>query len=63
MERMMRITVELTGEEAWALAQFLKRAGYDSYRRLATDDDEGDLMRNAASTMREVLSEAGLSIR
>jgi len=63
MAKRIRFVVELSGEEAWALAQFLKRAGYDSYRCLAMDDEEGDKMRNAAVTVREVLAEAGCAPR
>ncbi len=63
MEKRIRFEVELSGEEAWALAQFLKRAGYDSYRSLAMDDDEGYKMRNAGETVRTVLAEVGCAPR
>ena len=63
MQRTLQFVVELTGDEAWALAQFLKRAGFDHYRRLAMDDDEGYQMRNAAETVRTVLAEAGCAPR
>lgn len=63
MQRTLRIEIELSGEEAWALAQFLKRAGYDHYRRLAQDDEEGDKMRDAGERVRRVLSEAGCAPR
>jgi hypothetical protein len=59
----IRIEIELSGDEAWALAQFLKRAGYDQYRRLAADDDEGDKMRDAGEVVRRVLAEAGCAPR
>jgi len=33
-------TVQLTDAQAWALAQFLKRAGFNDYLALAIDKDE-----------------------
>lgn len=57
MSSRLQITLELTGDEAWALSQFLKRAGFDHYRSLAMDEDEGHKMRDAGETVRRVLSE------
>jgi hypothetical protein len=30
--------LELSADEAWALAEFVKRAGYSDYRALAASD-------------------------
>lgn len=49
--------------EAWALAQFLKRAGWDSYRALAVDDDEAEQMRAAGETLRVALAQHGYAPR
>jgi hypothetical protein len=38
------VTVDLTREEALALAQFVKRSRFDTYRECAVDDDETRLM-------------------
>lgn len=43
-QRLVRIFAELNETEAWALAQFLKRAGFTDYRRLAQNDSEADAM-------------------
>lgn len=61
MNDRLQITLELTGDEAWALAQFLKRAGYDHYRQVAHDDDEGNKMRSAGEIVRCALAEIGAS--
>lgn len=59
MSSRLQITLELTGDEVWALSQFLKRAGFDYYRSLAMDEDEGRKMRDAGETVRRVLLETG----
>src|SRR4051812_37491190 len=43
LQRTPVITVILSTQQAWALAQFLKRAGLDDYRSLAVDVDEAYL--------------------
>ena len=54
----IQITLDLSSDEAWALAQFLKRAGHDYYRQLAMDNEEGNKMRSAGETVRCALVEA-----
>ncbi len=57
------ITLYLTDAQAWALAQFLKRAGFDDYRRLAVDEDEAYAMRDAGEKVRAHLGLAGYAPR
>ena len=57
----IQITLEISSDEAWALAQFLKRAGYDYYRQVAHDDEEGNKMRSAGDIVRCALVEASAS--
>ena len=59
----IRVQVELPEEEAWALAQFLKRAGYTDYRGQAIDEDEASRMRDAGERLREALAGAGVAPR
>lgn len=59
----IQITLELSSDEAWALCQFLKRAGYDQYRQVAYDDEEGNKMRCAGEIVRCALAEAGCLFR
>lgn len=62
-QHLVRIFAELTADEAWALAQFLKRAGITDYRRLAQTDAEADAMREGAERIRGVLANAGIAPR
>jgi len=43
----LNFQVELSDEEAWALAEFLKRMGWSEWRALAVDDEEARRMRRA----------------
>ena len=56
---MTTITVELTDDQAWALAQFLKRVGWQEWRANAVDDAEAYQMREACEAMQRALAEAG----
>ena len=57
------IQVELPDEEAWALAQLLKRVGLDDYRQRAVDDVEAWAMLQAGEKVRAALAEAGYAPR
>jgi len=62
---MEQITVQvlLSDEQAWALAQLLKRLGYSDCRGLAQDDNEAWLMMVAAERVRQALAEVGYAPR
>ena len=62
---MEQITVQvpLSDEQAWALAQLLKRLGYSDCRGLALDDNEAWLMMVAAERVRQALAEVGYAPR
>ena len=59
----MQFTIELTDEQAWALAQYLKRIGYTSYRAHAASDTEAWQMSNAVDALRIALADAGVNPR
>lgn len=59
----MRIEIELTEAQAWAIAQFLKRAGLDDYRKLAVDREEAYTMLDAGEAIRRTLAEQGYAPR
>ena len=59
----MNIQVELNTDQAWALAQFLKRVGYGDYRSLAVDADEAYEMVDAGERVRKALAESGVAPR
>lgn len=57
------LILELLPDEAWALAQFVKRAGYSDFRALAADDAEAWAMRDAAERLRRALADQGSAPR
>jgi hypothetical protein len=57
------ISFKLTGEEAWAIAQFLKRMRHDLYRGLAESDEDAFDMRSAGAKIREAINQAGFDPR
>jgi hypothetical protein len=59
----IRITADLTDAEALALAQFLKRVGFNDYRELAVDRDEAYTMIDAGEKVRQALAEQGYAPR
>jgi len=57
------ITVEFSDQEAWDLAQFLKRTGFSGFRSNAVDDDEAHRMIAAAEKVGKALANVGYSPR
>jgi hypothetical protein len=59
----MNFQVKLSDEQAWALAEFLKRVGYSDWRSLAVSDEEAWQMRQAADQLRKELTLQGYAPR
>ena len=59
----MNFQVELSDQQAWALAQLLKRMGWSDWRALAVDDDEARRMRDACEQLRQELTYQGYAPR
>lgn len=59
----MNFQVELSDEQAWALAEFLKRVGYSDWRSLAVSDEEAWQMRQACDQLRKELTLQGYAPR
>ena len=55
------ITVKFSDQEAWDLAQFLRRAGFSDFRSNTVDDDEAHRMISAAEKVRKALADVGYS--
>jgi hypothetical protein len=55
----MTLQVELQDDQAWALAEFLKRVGYGDYRPLAISEQEACDMVDAGEKVRAALAEQG----
>ena len=60
---LVTVQLQLSDEQAWALAQLLKRLGFGDCRGLAQDDNEAWLMMVAAERLRQALAEAGVAPR
>ena len=59
----VQITINLSDDEAQALAQYLKRYIWTDVRKSAVNDDEAYLMRDAFNVIQRELSEAGYAPR
>ncbi|MFY9316658.1 MAG: hypothetical protein WAO95_14015 [Burkholderiales bacterium] len=59
----VRVAIELTDEQAWAFAQFLKRSTFDDYRGRAVDKGETYAMIAAGEAIRKALADAGYAPR
>ncbi len=55
--------IELSDENAWALAQFLKRLGFSDCRQLASSEEEAWQMIHATEAVRAALAEQGYAPR
>lgn len=58
-----RLVVELTADEAWDYAQFLKRVCYLDYRENAVDVEEAYRMLAVGEKIREALAQLGFAPR
>ena len=58
-----KIIVTLTEEQAWELAQFLKRVCLSDYRARAASDEEAQTMLDAGEQVRRALAEHGYAPR
>jgi hypothetical protein len=57
------VTIEFDAEQAWALAQLVKRIGWADCRSLAEDDEQTRQMIQATERVRAALAEAGYAPR
>ncbi len=63
---MTKVTLDLPPDEAMALAQMVKRLGYDDAERLSSRYDGGherDLMLAGVNKLQRALAEAGFAPR
>ena len=63
MARIVTVTADFTREEASALAQFVKRSRFGTYRDCAVDENETRLMLAAVDRIRKGLAVAGFDPR
>ena len=62
-EQVVSIAIELPFDQAWAFAQFLKRAGHTDYLQFTKDGEEAYQMLYAAEKLRDALAKAGVAAR
>lgn len=63
MSEIIRLQIDLTDNEAWDYAQFLKRVGYSEYKNNAADSEEAYRMVRVGEKIRKALAEQGVSPR
>ncbi len=63
MAQTVRIEVEFDEDQAWALAEFLKRADPEDFSRKAGDRTEADQMWDAGLVLRQALIDKGFAPR
>lgn len=64
MSKPVRVTMEFESDtQAWLLAMWLKRVGWQEIRGNAQDDDEAYLMREAIERAQKELADAGYAPR
>lgn len=59
----INVPLELTAQEAEALAQFFKRVGWQEMRQNAVDDDEAYGVRDAIYRVQKALADVGFNPR
>jgi hypothetical protein len=57
------LTLKLSPDEAWALAEFVKRAGFSDYLALAASDTEASAMQAGAERLRQALADQDFAPR
>jgi hypothetical protein len=59
----IKVDIEVTIEQAKALAQFVKRIGFTEFKANAVDEKEAYLIRDGVSQLQNSLSRNGFSPR
>lgn len=60
---MVELKVDLTEDQALALAQFVKRVTWSDFRQCAVDDDEAYLIGDAVNQVARSLADKGYAPR
>jgi len=59
----INLSIELTEQEAWDYAQFLKRVGLAEFRTNAQDDEEAYRMIAVSEKIRQAINDLGINPR
>ena len=57
------LSIDLDENEAWEFSQFLKRAGFSTYREFAESEDQAYCMVGVGEKIRKALAEKGFAPR
>ncbi|GGG58825.1 hypothetical protein GCM10011403_15250 [Pseudohongiella nitratireducens] len=63
MDNTVSVLTELSDAQALALAQLVKRVGWQEVRVNAVDDDEAYLMKDALASLQRSLADSGYAPR
>ena len=63
MNETITLHLELPDLEALALAQFVKRVGWQEFRQNAVDEDEAYMIRAVIEKLQDALAQSGYSPR
>lgn len=63
MDKKVTIKLDLSHQEAWDYAQFLKRVGHSDYLNNAQDSDEAYRMLRVGEQIQAALAAAGIAPR
>lgn len=59
----LTLTLDASEEDLWALAQFIKRVGWQEFRSNAVDDAEAYQIRAGVDSLQRALARAGYAPR
>ncbi len=62
-QKHIKIGIDISEEGAFALAQFVKRVGWDEFRANAADVEEAELIRYGVERLQDALANAGYAPR
>lgn len=62
-DKQINVSLVMTDSQAMALAQFVKRVGWQEFRSCAVDDDEAYEIRSAVDLVQKALAETGYAPR
>jgi hypothetical protein len=63
MSKIITVPLAINEDEAWALAQFVKRVTWSEMRACAQDEAETELIRAGITSLQTALKDAGFAPR
>ena len=63
MSKIITVSLAINEDEAWTLAQFVKRVTWSEMRACAQDEAEAELIRAGITSLQTALKDAGFAPR